>query len=109
MKLSIMLELFGKMHENGIERSSTGGVIEIISTSNETMHPIRAGIFPKTLSSSLPSELIDSRADEGLKALIGAWTMAIAREQRNKRTEIFTKITKTHELKWKTEKEPLLT
>ncbi|XP_031635809.1 uncharacterized protein LOC116348812 isoform X2 [Contarinia nasturtii] len=60
-----------------------------ISQSNETHHLIKAGIFPRMVPSMYLPKIIDTTTDERLKCLIGAWAMEIAREQRQKRIEIF--------------------
>ncbi|XP_055313653.1 uncharacterized protein LOC129574965 isoform X2 [Sitodiplosis mosellana] len=65
-------------------------VIDNVFNSKKTQHLIEAGIFPRLVPTFLLPKIIGTETDHRLKALIGAWAIAIAREQREKRIQIYS-------------------
>lgn len=63
-------------------------IFEQICDSIGSRHLIRAGIFPRVVPSLFLPRIMDSEFDEGLKALDGAFALALTREQRENRHEI---------------------
>lgn len=62
--------------------------IQQILRPSESLHLIRASLFPRIVPSLLLPKIIGDAADS-LQALIGAWGLAIVQEQRKKRVEIY--------------------
>lgn len=82
-------------------RSADGwwAAIQQILQPSQSLHLIRANLFPRIVPSLLlPKIICDTDAaaaaedadDDSLQALIGAWGLTIAQEQRKKRVEIYS-------------------
>ncbi|XP_055325640.1 uncharacterized protein LOC129579505 [Sitodiplosis mosellana] len=63
----------------------------IFENSIETSHLVQAGIFPRMAPSLLLPKLTDSNVDDDQRFLIGAFGLAIAREQRENRMDAYLK------------------
>lgn len=65
-------------------------IIENVFNSENTQHLIKAGLFPRLVPTFLLQKLINAATDDRLTALIGAWAIEIAREQRDNRIQIYS-------------------
>lgn len=66
-------------------------IYQNICNSNEMRHLIQGGIFPRMVPSLLLPKIMDPNFDRDLRCLIGAFAMAIAREQRKNRIAYYSK------------------
>lgn len=64
--------------------------IEQVLEPPQSQHLIQAGLFPRTVPSLLLPKIIDQNTNKDMKALIGTWAMAIAREQRESRIKLYS-------------------
>lgn len=74
-------------------RSSTDWwkIIMKICFSDQTRHLVYADIFPRVVPSLVLPKILEKNSSNDLRYLIGAYAMAVAGEQREKRIEMFSK------------------
>lgn len=82
------------------------GIITIMNAKNLS-HLVQSGLFPRIVPSLILPKLIAANTDNRLKALIGAWALAVAREQRQKRIALLSRRPELkHEMDREMENEP---
>ncbi|KAG4070394.1 hypothetical protein HA402_006536 [Bradysia odoriphaga] len=64
-------------------------IVSLMENCDKTKHLSLGGLLPRTVPSLLLPKIVDANTDARLRALIGAFALAIAREQREKRIALY--------------------